>query len=208
MAEAPELILIGGGGHARVVIEAARQAGAEVAGLLDAKREIGDQVDGVPVLGDDAWLAEGDTGRFRFHVAIADNAVRARLRRRLAEFDADIAAIAHPAATVSASAAIGAGCFLAAGAIVNPGVRLADGAIINTGAQIDHDCQIGSDGHIAPGAVLCGFVRCGDRVLVGAGATIIQGVSVGGDATIGAGATVVRDVADGQTMTGTPARPV
>lgn len=206
-SDAKPIVLLGGGGHAKVVIEATRLSDRTVAGFLDQGRSIGETLDDVPCLGGDDWLETADLAAHDFHVAITNTGIRERLRRRLEERRANLATLAHPSAIVSPLAKIGAGCFIAVGAIVNPGAALGVGTVVNSGAQIDHDSSVGADSHVAPGAVLCGYVRCGDRVLVGAGAIVIPGVKVGNDVTIGAGATVIRDVPDNTRVIGTPATP-
>ena len=206
--DALSLLLIGGGGHARVVIDAAGRCGIKIEGLLDKTRPAGEVLDAVAVLGGDERLETPAAAGYRYHIAIATPDVRYRLRTLVEGKRLPIATIIHPAAIVSAQTEIAAGCFLAAGAIVNPGSRLDTGVIVNTGAQIDHDVEVGADCHIGPGAVLCGGVRCRAGVFVGAGATIIPGVTIGDGATIAAGATVVDDVAEGVTVAGTPAKPI
>ncbi|MCC6915662.1 MAG: acetyltransferase [Rhodospirillaceae bacterium] len=86
------------------------------------------------------------------------------------------------------------------GAIINAGARVEVNAIVNTGAIVEHDCTVGAHSHIAPGAVLCGGVEVGERTHVGARAVIKQGVRIGTNCVIGLGAVVRRDVADGATV--------
>ena len=202
------LVLIGGGGHSRVVIDAAGLAGIKIAGLLDEARQAGDTVDAVVVLGGDERLQAPDAITYRYHIAIAAPTIRRRLRSELESRRLAAATISHPAAVVSGLAEIGAGCFLAAGAIVNPSSRLHSGVVVNTSAQVDHDVEVGADCHIGPGAVLCGSVRCGAGVFVGAGATIISGVTIGDGAILGAGSVVIKDVTAGVTVVGNPAAPI
>ena len=80
------------------------------------------------------------------------------------------------------------------------------GAIINTNASVDHDCCIGDGVHIGPGTALAGNVVVGAESILGAGATVIPGVQIGSRATIGAGSVLIRDILDGTTDVGVPAR--
>ena len=93
-----------------------------------------------------------------------------------------------------------------AGAIIQADVVIGENSIINTRASVDHDCQLGCDVHVAPGATLCGGVFLADRVFVASGATVIQGLSIGEGAVVGAGVAVVRDLAAHQTLLGPAAR--
>ena len=201
------LILFGGGGHAKVVLEAflARCPSGEVAVLDDDPARAGGQLLGHPILGGREWLSENWPG-IAVIAALGDNRRRDEMIQHLKRLRRPLRSIIHPDAIVSPSAQIGDACFLAAGTIVNAEAVLEEGAILNTGASIDHDCRIGRAAHIAPGARLCGTVTIGERALVGTGAAIIPGRSVGADARVGAGSAVVCDIPDGETWAGCPAR--
>lgn len=197
---------VGAGGHAKVLLDALQAAGGhEVVGLL-ATSGAG-PVLGVPILGGDELLpqlrAEGVTGAF---VGLGNLAARQRLFARLRELGFEVVQIRHPRATVAASVTAGAGLAVLAGAVINPEAVLGDNVIVNTGAVVEHDCRLGSHVHVAPGAVLCGGVHVGDATHVGAGAVVREGLRLGRGVVVGAGAVVVRDVADGQTVVGVPAR--
>ncbi len=199
-------VVIGAGGHAKVVMDALLRAFGDqveavfaddnpaLAGSLLLERAV--QVP-IPVR-----LAPGD----RVHVAIGDNRVRQRLAERLAAGSANLLRIVHPDASVSRFAEIDEGVFIAARAVVGPGSQVAAGTIVNHGAVVDHDCRVGAFSHVAPTATLGGGVRVGCRVLVGSGAVVRPGVVIGDDAVIGAGAVVVADVAAGVQVVGVPAR--
>lgn len=203
------IVIIGGGGHARVVADIIDRGGRyHIAGYCDPAGPRGGMAP-LEFRGDDVALAairaEGVHAAF---VALGDNAHRARLGALARRLGFDLPAIPCPSAVISPRATIGAGAMIGSGAIVNAGARIDEFAIVNTRASIDHDCRIGAAAHVAPGAILLGNVTVGPLALVGAGATIINHVELGAGATVGAGAVVAQSVGPGMTVAGVPARPV
>jgi sugar O-acyltransferase (sialic acid O-acetyltransferase NeuD family) len=197
------LLVVGAGGHAKVVIDAAEAAGFTIAGVIgapgDAPELLGHRVspDGTQAISADGFI-----------IAIGDNAVRAR---RFAEFAASGLApvtVAHPSAVVGRDVAIGGGSFLAAGVIVNAGTRIGADTILNTACSVDHDCSIGEHSHVGPQVALCGAVNVGEGALLGVGSCASPGVSVGEWSIVGAGAAVVDDLPANTVCVGVPARPI
>jgi sugar O-acyltransferase (sialic acid O-acetyltransferase NeuD family) len=199
------IMLVGAGGHGRVV--------------LDAMLASGIARESIVVADDNAARAGGDFLGFavqvpvpvvvpgtRVHIAIGDGPTRQRVAERLQGSGAVLLTVVHPAAIVSPFATIGAGTFVAAAAVVGPAARVGEGAIINHGAIVDHDCIVEHHSHIAPHATLGGAVRVAAYVLVGAGAVVLPGIAIGERAVVGAGAAVVRNVSPQQTCVGVPAR--
>lgn len=200
------MVVIGGGGHAKVVIELARTLGFEIIGCTDRHaREV--MVAGVAVLGDDGMLEElRGQGLSLAAVALGDNAVRMRVGSWVQSLGFRCPSLISPAATVSRSVTVGDGVVIMPGAVVNAESRIGDFAVINTSASVDHDGDIGAGAHIAPGAHLSGSVTVGARALVGVGATVLPGVSIGADAILGGGSVAIADIAAGHTAVGSPAR--
>jgi sugar O-acyltransferase (sialic acid O-acetyltransferase NeuD family) len=184
-------VLIGAGGHARVVYDALQQLDYNLFGLEVRGNVVGstfyERTLQTPELLDDM------TG-YRVHVAIGDNAVRADLLSSAKNCCAEIWTIAHPKAILAKTVIVAEGCFLAAGAVLGPGTNVNIGCIINHNCVVDHDCTIGRHSHIAPGAVLGGVVTVGDHVLVGANSTVLPGIKIGSNVTIGAGSVVNKDI--------------
>lgn len=201
------LIVIGGGGHACVVVDAWLLAGGQVS----ATRVFDDNValagcvldHGIRIQNGLDWAALKGVA---CHVAVGDNLVRERLLQKVITQGGRPVVLVHPKAVVAASARIGAGCFVAAGAVVSARAEVGDGAIINHGAVVDHDCVVGAGSHVAPNSTLGGGVRLGDRVLVGAGATVLPGLTVGSDTIIAAGAVLIQNASAHCTMAGIPAK--
>jgi len=202
------LVLIGAGGHARVVLDAAQASGLSVDGLLDGAREAGEIHAGAPILGDDQCLDDPDFVRAHgFHVSISDPAVKLPLVDRLDAVSAGFETVCHPGAIISSAAVLAGGVFVNAGAVINAGAQIGAHAIINTRASVDHDSEIGPGAHIAPGVTVCGDVVVGAGARIGPGAVLGRGARVGAGAVIGAGAVVISDVPDGARVWGVPARP-
>lgn len=200
------VLVIGAGGHAKVVIEALRAAGFDPVGIVDPRAEA-PMLLGVPVLGDDDALprlrAEGIEAAV---AALGDNRARERAGEGLRALGFRLPAVVHPAALVSPSARVRDGAVVMARAVVGTLAEIGPLAILNTGCIVEHDNRIGPCAHIAPGAVLAGTVRVGARALVGAGAAARPEVSIGADAVVGAGSAVVGDVPAGAVVGGVPAR--
>lgn len=207
------LILLGAGGHASVVADAARESDFVLAGFAapDSSRAPG--LGDLAYFGDDQALAARLTtgGLDAVALVIAFGGVDATsVRRRTAERFAlaRFATIVHRMAWVSQSATIAEGSVVAAGAVVNAGASIGLHCIVNSGAIVEHDASLGDFVQLSPGAIIGGGARVADGAFVGLGATIRDHVNVGADAVIGMGAVVVSDVAADTVVTGSPARPM
>lgn len=202
-----DVVLLGAGGHARVLAEALGERGVRVRGFIAPSAD-GSRLGDVPWLGDDTTL--GDLGAVLLVNGVGSTG---SLDRRTALHAAGLAAglefatVVHPTAVVAPSAVLGAGAQVLSGAIVGPGARIGADAIVNTGAIVDHDSVVGEHSHIATAAALAGDVVVGRGAHIGLGARVLQGVRVGSSSVIGAGAVVLRDVPDATTVVGVPARP-
>ncbi len=203
-----DVIIVGAGGHGRVVLEILRSAGQHrVVGFLDADESLaGTTVMGVPVLGHPQHLLKVRGKAKGAIVAVGDNRARISYAKHLTEAGLELVSAIHPKSVVMASVRIGRNVIVAAGAVVGTEAVVEDSVIINTSAVVDHECVIGEGAHIAPGAVLAGRVRIGAGAFVGLGSRIIQCLSVGEGAVVGAGAVVLRDIAAGVTVVGVPAK--
>lgn len=203
-----DLLVIGGGGHAKVVIDLALRCGAwRIAGVLDDGKDApGKSVLGCPILGGTERIGEFLKGGTYFIVAIGSNSIRENLQIAATSSGLVAATLIHPSAVVAESVSVGAGSVVMAGAVINADAMIGSGVIVNTGALIDHDCRVGDYCHVAPGVTLCGSVSVGTRCLIGVGASVIPGVAIGSDSVIGAGAAVLSSVASGTRAVGVPAR--
>lgn len=192
------VVVIGAGGHAKVLISTLTACGVSVAAVGDDdETKWGMDVQGIRV-----GRVERELGG-RGMVGIGDNARRREMARALS---LEWQTVVHPSAYVHPSAKLGRGTAILAGAIVQPDAVIGDHVIVNTGATVDHDCVVEDYAHLAPGVHLAGSVRVGEGAFLGIGSVVSPGVKIGRWATLGAGAVAIRDVADGVVAVGVPAR--
>ncbi|MCK0122124.1 hypothetical protein MWU61_16345 [Loktanella sp. F6476L] len=203
------LVIIGGGGHACVVAEAAVLSGWTIIGHI-APEAGSDPLLGV-WLGDDEKLIEIVDKHISLAIGIGFVTSRgAQIRAGImSQIPVDcLATITHPNATVSPSSRVDQGVFVAAGAIIGTGARLDVGVLVNSAAVVEHHCHIGRNSHVATGAHITGAVTTGCDVLIGAGAVVRQGLSIGDSAVIGAGSVLLKNATVGTVWIGHPARQI
>lgn len=199
-------LIIGAGGHAKVVVDILRAQGTPVLGYLDDEATLhGQERLGLPVLGPiDAYRDFSPAGLI---VGIGSNSVRCEIAMQLDDVPNTLWINAiHPRAVIAPSVQLGVGIVVAAGAILNPDAVIGNHTIVNTGATVDHDCVIGHYAHIAPGVHVAGNVQIDDECFLGIGAVVIPGCHIGAKAIIGAGSVVISDIPAGVVAKGVPAR--
>lgn len=205
-----KLLLIGGGGHCRSVLDCVLS--------LDEYDEIGiiDSSDcscmGVPVIGRDEDIPEliksGWNNAFITVGSVGNTKIRRKLYKMLNELGISIPIITDPTAIIARGAVIGRGTFIGKRAVVNSNTTIGECAIINTGAIIEHDCVVGDFSHISPSSVVCGGVNIGSDTHIGAGTVIRQLITIGNSSLIGAGSVVVKNIDDNKKAYGNPCRVV
>ena len=197
------LLVLGAGGHGRVVAEAAlasRGWSRIVASDRNSLLCLGQLLPGIDLV-QTGVLSSPDIA---LHVAIGSNVARER-EATFCGVDR-LVTIQHYSAVISPFSQIGAGCFIAATAVIAAGASLGLGVIVNHGTVVDHDVQIGSFCHIAPSATLGGAVIVGNRVMIGSAAVVLPSVRITDEVTVGAGAVVTADITQPGTYAGVPAR--
>jgi sugar O-acyltransferase (sialic acid O-acetyltransferase NeuD family) len=199
------VVVVGAGGHAKVVIATLRECGLGVEAVVDDDpSSVGGSVAGVPVVGTPSAYFE--RRRPPALIAVGDNRQRRDLALRLA--GARWATVVHPRACVHPSVQLGAGTVVFAGAVVQPDAQLGCHVIVNTAATVDHDVAVGDYVHLAPGAHVAGAARLDEGTMLGIGGVVAPGVTVGPWTTVGAGACVISNLDGHLTAVGVPARPL
>lgn len=203
------VIIVGNGGHARVLIEILLMKKKQILGYTAPTEEQNPYH--IAYLGTDEMILQYEPERIELVNAIG-SIFTTKMRANIFTFfklkGYRFCTIIHPSAIVSNTAVLGEGVQIMAGAIIQPFVRIGDNTIINTSASIDHDCYIGDHCHIAPGCVLSGSVTVGKGTHIGTGTNIIQNIKIGKNVIIGAGSLVLRNIYDDKKVYGSPAKEV
>lgn len=208
-----KILLVGGGGHCKSVLDSLFQVNEyEKIGIIDKTGMLGKSVMGVPVVGSDDDLPklfeEGYGHAFVTVGSIGNPMLRIHLFNLLIDFGYQMPAIIDGSAKVSSHAIVEEGVFVGKQAIINVGAHIQKGAIINSGAIVEHDCQIGAFSHIAPGAVLGGEVVIGENTHIGSNAAVKQQIHIGSNSIVGMGSVVLRNINSHVTAYGNPCREV
>jgi len=204
------IVVVGGGGHAKVVINILKKEGRhEILGYTDP-RDRGVLL-GNRYLGPDSSLTVLAAGPEKLNAVIALGQVglgvpRSTLWTRLRSIGMSFPFIVSPDAIVNQEVSGGEGAVVMDGAVINSGATVGLGVIVNTNSTIEHDVALGEWVHVAPGATISGGVTIGSFSMIGAGATVIEGINIAPGCNVGAGATVVRDLTAPGVYVGTPAR--
>lgn len=205
-----KLILLGGGGHCKSVLDTiiSYYKYKEII-VVDKNEHIGQQilVTNISACDDDLEKLYND-GYGDAFITIGDNNIRKSIHTKLCEIGYNIPNIIDKTAVISSSTQLSAGIFVGKNVIINAECTMGNGIIINSGAIVEHDCHIDAFSHIAPGAVLCGGVTIGELSHIGANCSVKQSVKIGRNTIIGMGSIVVNDISDGVLAYGCPCREV
>jgi sugar O-acyltransferase (sialic acid O-acetyltransferase NeuD family) len=204
------LIVLGAGGHAKVLIAALLAGPAKILGIAErAGSDKMSDVLGVPVLGDDSSVLQHAPQDILLVNGVGSTSFTERRQKLFEKFAAlgyHFATVLHPTATIASDVRLGEGVQVMAGAIIQPGTTVGDNCILNTKTSIDHDCQIAAHVHIAPGSTISGDTRIGEGTFIGAGAVVIQGIEIGRRCMVAAGAVVIHDLKADARVAGVPAQ--
>lgn len=197
--EKTKYLIVGAGGHARVILSSIDYSKINVVGIfdLDKSKTI---LDSIPVIGN---YQSGIFSEAKIIIAIGDNLKRNKVASIIKH---NFGKIINHSSKVDKLTNIGEGSVILHQSIVQRGASIGNHCIINTNSSVDHDCRLGDFVHIAPGSILCGNVSVGSNTLIGAGSTIIPNIKIGENVTVGAGSIVLSDIPDGMTVFGNPAK--
>ncbi len=194
----PSLLLIGGGGHCRSVIDVLEQMNQfEIAGIVESLSGSAMPVLGYPVLGIDEDLPQLRE-KYEYGLVtvgqIKNPVLRIKLYRKLQELNFTLPVIFSPRAYVSSHAQLSAGTIVMHDALVNAGAKIGINCIVNSKTLIEHDVCIEDHCHISTGSVVNGGAKVGQGTFIGSGAVLREGIQVGQDSFIAAGTKVMRNL--------------
>ena len=202
------LILIGGGGHCKSVIEVAESAGYEIKGILDMPDEVGkDVLPGHKVIGTDdeipQYVEECD---FVITIGFIKNpALRIKLYNKVKAAGGRLATIIASTAYVSKYAELGEGTVIMHHAFVNAGAKIGDNCIINTFVNIEHDAEVGNQCHISTGTMVNGECKIGENCFIGSQSVCANCIEIASDIIVGAGSVVRKSIRVKGIYAGNPA---
>lgn len=201
------LILIGGGGHCKSVLEAAESAGFSILGVLDIPEEVGKEILSTKVIGtDDDISAYVDKAEFVITVGFIKNpAVRIKLYNKIKEAGGKLSTIVASTAYVSKYTTLGEGTVVLHQAFVNAGAKVGKNVILNTATNIEHDAVIGDHCHISTGAMVNGECKVGERCFIGSQSVLANCITIGDDIIVGAGSCVIKSITEKGIYAGNPA---
>lgn len=201
------LILIGGGGHCKSVIEAAESAGFQILGVLDMPEEVGKSILSTKVIGtDDVIPTYVDKADFVITVGFIKNpSIRIKLYNKVKEAGGKLATIVASTAYVSKYAEIGEGTVVMHNAFVNAGAKVGNNVILNTFTNIEHDAEIGDQCHISTGTMVNGECKVGKNCFIGSQSVLANCITIGDDIIVGAGSFVRKSITEKGIYSGNPA---
>ena len=195
------LIIIGAGGHGKVIADIALKNGYSNIAFAD------DNVTGIcmdfPIICTCTDIKQQNDGRTDFVIAVGNNEIRKKIAN---DFELNYVTLIHPAAQIGINVKIGVGTVIMAGAIINSCAIIGKHCIVNTCATVEHDNVVENYAHISPNAVLGGTVYIGECSHIGIGATVKNNVQICENCKIGAGAVVVNTIKQSAVYVGVPAK--
>lgn len=201
------LILIGGGGHCKSVIEVAESAGYTIKGILDVPKNVGKTVLDYPIIGTDGQIKDY-VHDYLFVVTVGhikDASLRVKLHRKIEDAGGQLGTVIAHSAYVSRRVIIGEGTVIMHHAMVNADVKIGKGCIINTFSNIEHDAVIEDYCHISTGAMVNGNCKVGTGTFLGSQAVMVNGTEIAEDCVIAAGAVVRKSITYKGIYAGNPA---
>ncbi len=203
---AKNVVIIGAGGHGKVIADIVVKSGDNVVGFLDDSKDVGDVIiEKFTVIGkvEDCEKLQQENKNLFFVIAIGNNYVRKEIFEK---YKLNYYTAIHPTAVIGMGVHIGTGTVIMANACINSSAKIGNNCIINTGTIIEHDNIIEDNVHVSPNATLCGTVKVGEYTHIGAGSIIKNNISIVDNSIIGAGAVVVKNIVKNGVYIGIPAK--
>ena len=203
---AKNVVIIGAGGHAKVIADIVVKSGDNVAGFLDDSKDVGEVIiEKFAVIGrvEDCEKLQQENKDLFFIIAIGNNYVRKEIFEK---YKLNYYTAIHPTAVIGMGVHVGTGSVIMTNACINSGAKIGNNCIINTGAIIEHDNVIEDNVHVSPNATLCGTVKVGECTHIGAGAVVRNNISITPNCVIGAGGVVIKNIEKNGTYIGVPCK--
>ena len=198
-----KLVILGAGGHGKVIADIALKNGySDICFVDDYARG---ECMGFPIVGVSSDVESLNNEKTDFVIAIGNNSVRKNIAEK---YDVNWVSLIHPSAQIAVNVSIGKGTVVMAGAVINACATVGEHCIINTSSVIEHDNVLENYVHISPKAALGGTVRVGEKTHIGIGATVKNNIDICGDCIVGAGAVVVKNIEVPGTYVGVPVRKI
>lgn len=204
-----KLLLIGGGGHCKSVLDSLLQDNSySEIGIIDKKKNIGKSTLDRRIIGCDDDLINLHQQGYKYAFvtlgSVGDPSSRIKLFTMIEEIGFEVPNIIDLSSTISNDVKMKTGIYIGKNVVINAGTSIGKGAIINTSSTIEHDCVIEKFSHIAPGVVLCGGVKIGENSHLGANSVVRQEVKIGTNTIIGLGSVILHDIGDFKVAYGNP----
>ena len=188
-----DVIVIGAGGHGKVISDIVSACGDNFLGFLDDdenKKTLGK-------------IADYANFKDAYYIIGIGNP---KIREDISKLPCRWYTAVHPSSVVSPSAKIGEGTVVMPNAVINADAKVGRHTIINSAAVVEHDNEIDDFVHISVGARLGGTVKIGKSTHIGIGAAVKNNINICADCIVGAGAVVVKDIEERGIYKGVPAR--
>ena len=200
------VLILGGGGHASVLVDALKLNSIDIIGVVDPVLEKGSTVfNDVLVLGNEESVSQYNSSELLLVNGLGPSPKRSNredLNRKFLDLGYEFCSVIHPSALISPNVKLKMGVQVMAGAVIQSGCEIGFNTVVNTGAIVDHDCILGDYCHLAPGAILCGGVETGSYVFIGTGAKIIENLLLEDRSLVAAGATLRKNLKENQVFYG------
>jgi sugar O-acyltransferase (sialic acid O-acetyltransferase NeuD family) len=201
-----KLLILGAGGHGKVVLDVAKITGKwDLISFLDDRDGLKEVME-IPVIGKlEDYKSFREDYNYAF-VAIGNNELRLEWLEKLSKEGFIIPKIIHPFSSLSKNVEVGMGTIIMPGVVLNTCAKVGNGCILNTNCSIDHDCILGDAVHLSPGVSIGGTVIVKSKVWLGIGSSISNNIVIGNNSIVAAGAVVIKDVPDNVIVAGIPAK--